>query len=405
MIGVIADDLTGAAEIGAIGLRHGLGVDILLMNGETHPALQNLSDESGEPSGSVNGDPTAPGNLICVDTDSRACDAQEAARRAASAAKTLHQAKARWIYKKVDSVLRGQVTAEVEAVLEALCYKRALLAPANPSLGRIIRGGRYWVHGKPIHRTEFARDPEHPRKSSQVLELLQPPEHFPIRVMSARGPLPDAGIIVGEAATPREVQRWASFRDNQTLPVGGADFFNASLRLDKRKVSVPTVEIRPAPSTGRELFICGTPSQAARQFLVTARQHKTPILTLPFELGWGAEFTPAAMAAIGRRALAAFQSHQRVILTTGLPLVRETAIAVRLSACVVQIAAFVLQQMKVERVYAEGGMTATELVRQMKWSRLSVIREIAPGVATLAVQGNLSQLLTIKPGSYAWPDP
>src|ERR1035437_1401499 len=96
MIGVIADDLTGAAELGAIGLRHGLRAEIV---------------RSGKPSGAA--------DLVCVDTDSRACAPAEAAKRAAAAAKLLRAAGAKWIYKKVDSVLRGQVTAEVEHGLRA----------------------------------------------------------------------------------------------------------------------------------------------------------------------------------------------------------------------------------------------------------------------------------------------
>jgi uncharacterized protein YgbK (DUF1537 family) len=405
MIGVIADDLTGAAEIGAVGLRHGLRAEILLTNGMPHsaggmPATANSTPLAEAANPNVAGDV----NLLCVNTDSRACNPLEAGRRAAAAARTLHQAGARWIYKKVDSVLRGQVTAEVEAILNELQLKRALLAPANPSLGRVIRDGRYWVHDKPIHRTEFASDPEYPRKSSHVIQLLKPPEHFQVQVISARGHLPDAGIIVGEAATPREVQRWASLRDSQTLRAGGADFFDASLAVDDEE-RIATVEgALPGQTAQRELFVCGTPSKAARQFLMAAKQRKIPIFSLPLELSWGAEFTPAAAAAISRRAVAAFQSHRRVILSVGLPPVRETAAARRLSGCLTEICALLLQQVKVERVFAEGGTTATELVRRIGWSRLSVMRELAPGVAVLAVEGDKSLLLTIKPGSYLWPD-
>ena len=150
MIGVIADDLTGAAELGAIGWRHGLRAEIV---------------RSGKPGGTA--------DLVCVDTDSRACEPDVAAKRAAGAAKLLRAAGAKWIYKKVDSVLRGQVTAEVEAVMKQLKLTRALLLPANPSLGRTIRGGEYFLHGKPLHKTEFAHDPHFPRRSSQVLRLVK----------------------------------------------------------------------------------------------------------------------------------------------------------------------------------------------------------------------------------------
>ena len=38
MIGVIADDLTGAAELGAVGLRHGLSAEVVL-SGEPTPGI------------------------------------------------------------------------------------------------------------------------------------------------------------------------------------------------------------------------------------------------------------------------------------------------------------------------------------------------------------------------------
>src|SRR6266404_3779960 len=97
MIGVIADDLTGAAEIGAVSLRYGLRAEILV---------------GGEPSGQA--------EVVCLDTDSRSCVAAEAGQRAASAAKLLSARGASWIFKKVDSVLRGQVTAELEAAMKEL---------------------------------------------------------------------------------------------------------------------------------------------------------------------------------------------------------------------------------------------------------------------------------------------
>ena len=114
MIGVIADDLTGAAELGAVGLRHGLRAEIV---------------RSGKPSGRA--------DLVCVDTDSRSCEPAAAAKRAAAAAKMLRAAGAKWIYKKVDSVLRGQVTAEVEAVMKQLAAE-----PGAAVAGQSVAGPR-----------------------------------------------------------------------------------------------------------------------------------------------------------------------------------------------------------------------------------------------------------------------
>jgi uncharacterized protein YgbK (DUF1537 family) len=379
MIGVIADDLTGAAEIGAVGLRHGLCAEIVR-----------------------HGRPGNGADLVCVDTDSRACDPAEAAKRAAAAAKLLRAAGARWIYKKVDSVLRGQVTAELEAVMKQLKLLRALLLPANPSLGRTIKDGHYFLRGRPIHKTEFARDPHFPRRSSQVLRLVKIPETFAMRVMNGDRLLMDGTILIGDAETSADVHSWTSSFDARMLPAGGSEFFNALLEVEN-----PVAENghgegwKNAP--GREFFVIGTSTQAARKFVVTARQRKTPVLSLPQELAWGAEFTPAAVEAVSQRVIGAFAGHDRVILNVGLPPVRDAQVAQRLSHQVVCVAQRVLRQVPVARIFAEGGATAAELVRCMDWARLEVVRELAPGVATLAVNAERSILLTIKPGSYSWP--
>ncbi|MGH7951723.1 MAG: four-carbon acid sugar kinase family protein [Limisphaerales bacterium] len=379
MIGVIADDLTGAAEIGAVGLRHGLRAEIVL-----------------------NGKPGGGADLVCVDTESRSQSSEEASVRAASAAKLLRNAGARWIFKKVDSVLRGQVTAEIEAVMKQLKFGRALLAPANPSLGRTIQDGKYFIRGRPIHKTEFARDPEFPRKSSRVLELLKSPQAFSICVGKWNDALPENGMIVGEAATPQDVQEWAAHRNPETLPAGGADFFSALLAADSlAKIPLPFDDF--FMDGAREFFVCGTSTLASRKFAAAARRNKMAIFSLPLELAWGAKLTPVVSEAIGQRIVAAFNSHPRVILTIGLPLVREALISQRLSNHVVQIAESALRRANVGHVFAEGGATAAELARRMNWSRLKVLRELAPGVATLAVEGEKNLLLTIKPGSYAWP--
>jgi uncharacterized protein YgbK (DUF1537 family) len=390
MIGVIADDLTGAAELGAVGLRHGLRAEIV---------------RHGPPSGKA--------DLVCVDTDSRSCEPVEAGKRAAAAAQLLHNTGAEWIYKKVDSVLRGQVTAEVEAVMEQLQLNRALLLPANPSLGRVIRDGQYFVRGRPIHKTEFARDPEYPRRAPEVLRLLKLPETFSIRLSNGDHSLSDDTIVVGNAATSAEVREWAACHTAGMLPAGGSEFFGALLasgagpspasrtRSSDHEVEEPNGPDANAASR-RELFVCGTSTESARKFAATARRRKTPVFSLPRELMWGADFSVAAQDAVAQRAVAAFETNSRIILNVGLPSVRNMAVARHLSDYVVQIAERVLRRTTVPNVFAEGGATSAELVRRMGWPRLTVLRELAPGVARLAA-GDERIILTIKPGTYAWP--
>ncbi|MBW8883384.1 MAG: four-carbon acid sugar kinase family protein [Planctomycetia bacterium] len=148
---VLADDLSGAAELAGIAFAHGL------------PAEVQRQFE-----------PATGAQLIAIDTDSRHLSAAAAADLVRSITAQVLTTEPAWIFKKVDSVLRGNVRAEIEAILETTGQSRALLIPANPSRGRVIRGGHYFIDGIPLGETHFAQDPEHPRRSSDVLALLGP---------------------------------------------------------------------------------------------------------------------------------------------------------------------------------------------------------------------------------------
>jgi len=382
MIGVIADDLTGAAELAAVGSRHGLRAEIVR--------------EGARPGGGA--------GLACVDTDSRSCDAKEAARRAADAADTLRAAGAEWIYKKVDSVLRGNVIPEVEAVMGRLGLRRGLLLPANPSLGRVIVDGEYFIQGEPIHRTEFAKDPEHPRSSAQVLRLLGEPREFKLRMAGAGSLMvPEDTMLVGQTATSGDIREWVGASDGTWLPVGGAEFFSELLAASAHCGGSPA-QRRVDFGEGRQLFICGSASGSSQALVKEAKKNRGAVFELPRELMWGARLQPEAVDLIARRILKAYESVRRVILTVGLPQVRNVTIARGLSGQLVEIAVRVLRQVEVRSVFAEGGATAALLVRHMNWPRLQVHCEWLPGVATLEVAGCGVRWLTIKPGSYAWPD-
>ena len=379
MIGVIADDLTGAAELGAIGLRHGLQAEIIV---------------AGQVSGEA--------SLVCIDTDSRSCNPKEAGRRAAEAAHVLRESRARWIYKKVDSVLRGQVVAEVEAVMGQLGSKRALLLPANPSLGRTIVDGEYRVHGRPIHKTEFARDTEHPRLSAQVLDLV-PPRRRPIQVGKLGAALPADGIVVGEASSPLDLKHWVSHLTPDELAAGGAEFFGALLAKSGYKEIGGYAWRPPALGTGPHLFVCGTLSNAGRDFIRAARKTGTPVFSLGHDAAGNGHLADAEAESIAAETAAALGRHSSAILQIGLPRVRDPRAARQLAADLARVTQSVLRKAEVGQLFVEGGATAAELVHRMAWERLTVLREVAPGVATLGVGGAPAPCLTIKPGSYLWP--
>ena len=66
----------------------------------------------------------------------------------------------RWlVVSRGDSTLRGHFPLEVEAIQAELGpFDATLLAPAFLPGGRTTRGGVHYLHGEPVHTTDFARD-------------------------------------------------------------------------------------------------------------------------------------------------------------------------------------------------------------------------------------------------------
>lgn len=112
----------------------------------------------------------------------------------------------------------------------------------------------------------------------------------------------------------------------------------------------------------------------------------------------------SAVEKMSREVIAELGLSRAVIVQVGLPQVREPRAARSLAAQLVRVVASVLRRVQFGQIFVEGGATAAELVRRMAWGRLKVLREVAPGVTTLQVSAAPFVSVTMKPGSYAWPD-
>lgn len=158
---VIADDFTGANDAGVGLTRYGARVNVLF--GGEHMALDDRAD------------------AWVVSTDSRALPADRAAGKVGMAVGQLRAlAPNGWLYKKIDSTLRGNLGAEIEAALLGARLPLAIIAAASPAMGRITRGGRCEVDGRWLIDTEFASDPKTPIATSSVAERIKQQSALPL---------------------------------------------------------------------------------------------------------------------------------------------------------------------------------------------------------------------------------
>ena len=146
--GIIADDLTGSLDTGLQFRKKGLLTIVPLKIGRKPP----------------------PAQALVLNTDSRNLPGKLAYRRVSKVCRNL-QAKA--IYKKIDSTMRGNVGQEILAILDARNIPKAIIVPTVPSQGRTVERGILRVHGIPLLRTSYSRDPFHPIWTSRIADLLR----------------------------------------------------------------------------------------------------------------------------------------------------------------------------------------------------------------------------------------
>ncbi|WP_436935184.1 four-carbon acid sugar kinase family protein [Halovenus marina] len=204
---VIADDLTGANDTGSAFATRGYPTRVVRSN-----------------------QPTAEGNesaVTVVNTDSRYVDEAVARSRVERA---LEGNSPDTRYKKVDSTLRGNLVAEIEAAIDAAGADSAVIAPAFPSAGRTTVGGYHLVDGTPVTETEAGHDrmgPDTAHLPSLLERSSYPVEHCSVDVVADESRLRDRfdrvaanrdpSLLVCDATTDAHLSTIARAADESAL--------------------------------------------------------------------------------------------------------------------------------------------------------------------------------------------
>jgi len=215
-------------------------------------------------------------------------------------------------------------------------------------------------------------------------------------------PLPAHGIIVGEAQSKEIILSWAAQLDDQTIPAGAADFFAAILKVKGLRAKPP--EEQPKPSQNKTvLFVCASGSHYSQKTVEEAQRHGIPVVKIPPELLLNDEPTGKPLQQWTNDTITALQEYSKVIVTIGQPIARNPELARKLRHHIAALVENVLSRISIEELFIEGGATASAIVRRLRWRRFCPCAELAPGVVRMRVEEKQNLYLTIKPGSYSWP--
>ena len=190
---IIADDFTGALDTGVQFAAQGACTRVI-----TDPSadLRHVAPEV---------------DVLVMDAETRHLPAETAYDIVYRAVKQASDMGVPYIYKKTDSALRGNVGAELAAVLSASGKKQLPFLPAFPQMNRCTKGGVHYIGEEPVARSVFGQDPFEPVTRSSVTELIALQSDVPAistHAPKCPGCLPDTdGVVVFDAESEEELTR------------------------------------------------------------------------------------------------------------------------------------------------------------------------------------------------------
>ncbi|MDR0541788.1 MAG: four-carbon acid sugar kinase family protein [Dysgonamonadaceae bacterium] len=383
MLTVLADDITGAAEIAGVCLRFGLSVTFDFdFNIQGLPAT----------------------DVWIIASDTRSLPEQEACDTVRKTARCLQELQVRTVFKKIDSALRGHIVPEIKALQEYIPVEEAFILPANPENGRIIREGNYYINEKPLHQTAFARDPDFPAKTASVRALLQLTEN-------------NTQWLTPDIISPTDYKTYSLKIRQGILPAGGSAFFeqyvlchsalDAELRSNRpdqspenKRGMADQVRHDNTYKATNLLMICGSTHDNSRCFIRNDRQFQK--IEIPRKEVQEYLYTDKSERFI-RNAVSIFDKYKKLLLSveTGK---ESAATASEVKRLLAKITQALLSLCPVEELMIEGGATAYACLQATGFSSLVPVKEYARGVVRLKISGKDNLFLTIKPGSYEWPE-
>ena len=411
ILGCIADDFTGASDLAAILARSGHKVGLRI----------GVPDQ-GEPHGDA-----AAFEVIALKC--RTEPVEQALELTGKAADWLLARGARQLYWKYcstfDSTPQGNIGPVAEALMDKLGTHQTIYCPAFPENGRSIYMGNLFVGEVPLAESPMKDHPLTPMRDSNLMRLLAPQVegavgHVTWQVVSqgadaVRARLDElaaAGVshVVPDAIRQDDLSAIARAVSDFALVTGGS-----ALALDMPRLMEARGLLEPAaggithPETGKgRLVLSGSCSAMTRAqvaaYAKTAASHKLD----PLALAASGEALDKALGWLRAQPAGA----DKLIYATAEPdevsAAQEKLGREKAGAVVEQALARLAQEgfaLGVRRFVVAGGETSGAVTQALAADRLSVGREIAPGVPwCFAAREGETFAITLKSGNFGAED-
>ena len=405
---IIADDLTGALDTGVHFSKKGIKTVVIPDSDIQFPFFKK--------------DPFC--EVVVINTESRHLSALEAADRVRQVAKWGTEADIKIIYKKTDSTLRGNIGAELKALLEVSEKKKIPFIPAYPALKRYTRNGYHYVDDKLLHLTRFAEDPLEPVRSSYIPEIIMeqagcdfslvplPPQNHRIPIDNKR-----EEILIFDCGSDQDLRTIGNFlaENNLLNYVSGSAGFAPVLT---EKISFLMGEEEEVKMAGSCLMVNGSLNPVSTEQVRRMEGSSIELLYLESEVLNSAESDTLQIKKLTQEIISKMKNSGDLLINSMtsredlelylkskygsvVPKKAFETAARRLG----ELFAGILKTESVGMLIVIGGDTLMAIIREMEIQTIYPVMELLPGVVVskMSNAGHWIYLIT-KPGGYGDSD-
>ncbi|MBP7110441.1 MAG: four-carbon acid sugar kinase family protein [Firmicutes bacterium] len=414
MIGVVADDYTGANDIGVMFAMNGYRCYVYSVYDDA-----SIIDKEAD--------------VVVLNTNSRLDPEALAYEKVRAATSTLVKAGCGMFHKKTCSVFRGNIGAEFDAMMDELGADFCAVVLGFPRNGRITRDGLHYVHGRLLEESEFKDDPIHPAKESDLTSILRKQTKRSValigsQVVSEGVPAIKAAIeglrgafqyVVFDVVSQEALNAIAgALKDERMLAGSSAIGEELPKWLPGRGKGIPrALMARPKREAGT-LIVAGSVTPQTRLQVEHARAAGIPALALESE----ALLDPTRVGGLldeiaGKAAYEIAEGRDFIVQSENEPekvrKAKKAAAAAGLDereagrligSALARITAEVVRRTGLSRLIVLGGETSGNICDALGIIGNLVLKEIAPGVPSVLTIGRAEILMAPKSGSFGKED-
>lgn len=369
LLGVVADDFTGACDVAAAVHRAGLPAAVLLDADEPVP-------DTG---------------CVVVALKSRTAPVGEAVPDSVAAARALRDAGARWIYQKYcstfDSTDTGNIGPVADALMDELGAQIDLTTPATPAVGRTVYRGHLFVGDRLLSESSLRDHPLTPMTDPDLVRVLGRQTRRPV----SRGEIAPGHVLL-DGLSDQDLDEHARLlldraAHGQADLWGGAAGLAAALARALARGSTPA-QAPPVPH-GRRLVLAGSCSEQTRAQV--SRFGGPAYRVLP----GGADAALAFLATAHEPAL---------VYSTAAPAERLAGRAEDFEETLAEIARRAVAELGVTQLLVAGGETSGAVCRALGLRALEIREHVAPGLAWCSPRPDPGLRLLLKSGNFGDAD-